>query len=141
MKRTYILLFLTLTNFLNLVAQESISKTEKLASLARVYGFLKYYHPEVAKGIYEWDDELIKQLPQVLDATDKQSLSAVYSKWIDSLGKVPPCKKCNSKGQYFEKNFDLSWIEDSKVFNMEVISKLQHIENNRNQKNNFYHLP
>ena len=138
MQKKILIVFLVIFTCNNLTAQQGISETEKLVSLAKIYGFLKYYHPEVAKGSYNWDDELIKYLPEVLTATDKESLSTVYNKWIDRLGKVPECKKCDSKEPYFEKNFDLSWIEDETIFNRQVISKLKYIENNRNQKKNFY---
>lgn len=138
MIKSFLVLIFSICSFYTISAQDKLSETEKLVSLARVYGFLKYYHPEVAKGSYNWDEELLKQLPEVLKATDKESLSNVYSKWIDRLGKVPVCKKCDSKEQYFEKNFDLSWIEDGTVFNNEVAYKLKYIENNRNQKKNYY---
>ncbi len=138
MKKIFLLLILTIFNFINLIAQNTISQTEKLASLGKIYGFLKYYHPEVGKGTYNWDEEFIKYLPKVLDATDKQALSTVYINWIDSLGKIPLCKKCDRKEQYFEKNFDLSWTENTMIFNSELANKLKYIENNRNQKKNFY---
>ena len=138
MKKSLLVLIFSIFSLSTISAQEKLSETERLVSLAKIYGFLKYYHPEVAKGTYNWDEELLKQLPEVLKATDKESLSAVYTKWIDSLGKVPICKKCDSKEQYFEKNFDLSWIEDGTVFNNEVAYKLKYIENNRNQKKNYY---
>lgn len=45
--------------------QTEISETSKLASYAKIWGFLKYYHPEVAKGKFDWDKEFITQLPLV----------------------------------------------------------------------------
>lgn len=119
-------------------AQQSISETEKLASLGKVYGFLKYYHPKVGKGTFDWDKELIKHLPEVINATDKKSLSLVYINWIESLGVIENCRKCNSKEKYFDKNFDLSWVQDSTLFTSELSSKLKYIESNRIQGENFY---
>lgn len=138
MKKTISLLFLLLltSNFSN--AQESISETEKLASLSKIYGFLKYYHPEVANGTFNWDQQFIEQLPKVLKATDKESLSQIYIDWIGSLGKIEKCQKCDSKATYFDKNFDLSWTKDTVYFNKSLSLKLEYIEKNRIQENQFY---
>lgn len=138
MKRIILILILSIFSISSLKAQQSISQTEKLASLAKVYGFLKYYHPEVAKGKFDWDKAVLNQLPKVLRSNDKESLSLVYVNWIESLGEIDRCKKCDSEENYFDKNFDLSWLENSTIFSDELISKLKYIEKNRNQKENVY---
>ncbi|MBC2846555.1 S41 family peptidase [Winogradskyella flava] len=130
---TFIVLSLNL-----LIAQKSITEIERLASLGKIYGFLKYYHPEVAKGKIDWDQALINHFPKVMNATDKKSLSIIYNNWIDNLGKIDPCKKCDSKENYFENNFDLSWIQDTLLFSNSLISKLKYIEKNRIQSEHFY---
>ncbi|WP_127845823.1 S41 family peptidase [Psychroflexus aestuariivivens] len=138
MKKTILLLILTIFSSNILTAQQKISETEKLVSLGKIYGFLKYYHPEVGKGKFDWDDEFIKILPEVLKASDKESMSTLYIDWIESLGEVDECKRCDSEENYFDKNFDLSWTQDTTVFNNTLILKLKHIENNRFQGENFY---
>ena len=138
MKKTFLFLILIVFSLNNLTAQQTISETEKLASLGKIYGFLKYYHPEVGKGTYNWDNEFIKYLPKVLNANNKKELSTIYINWIDSLGKIDVCKKCSSEEKYFNKNFDLSWLQDKSLFNDELSSKLKYIESNRIQKANFY---
>lgn len=138
MKKTLLILILSIYNSFFSFGQQTISETEKLASLGKIYGFLKYYHPEVGKGTYNWDNEFIKYLPKVLNATDKEDLSTIYINWIDSLGEIDVCKKCSSEENYFNKNFDLSWLQDTILFNDELSSKLKYIEGNRIQKENFY---
>ena len=138
MKKTFLLLILSIFSLNHLTAQQVISETEKLVSLGKIYGFLKYYHTEVGKGSYNWDEEFIKYLPKVLNSTDKQSLSTIYINWIDRLGKIDICKKCDSDVQYFDKNFDLSWTGDTTLFNNTLTSKLKYIEKNRIQGENFY---
>ncbi|TVZ15487.1 S41 family peptidase [Maribacter sp. MAR_2009_72] len=132
------LLFLAVYHFNNSTTERTISETEKIASLGKIYGFLKYYHPEVGKGKYNWDKEFIKYLPKVLATTDKQSLSSIYISWIDNLGKVEACKKCDLNGNYFTKNFDLSWSQDTHLFTTKLASKLKYIEENRILEENFY---
>jgi len=96
---------------------------------------LKYYHPEVADGEYNWDEQLFKILPKVESTTSKEQLSLVFADWIENLGQVKPCKKCKPKKdvQYFDKNFDLNWLTNDQLFTTELSEKLKYIEDNRHQ--------
>ena len=136
------ILFLIVTISITLCScGQTISKdTEKLATTAKIWGFLKYYHPEVGKGKFNWDDQLFEILPKITEAKNKQEISDIYLEWINSLGKVVTCKKCSSKANedYFGKNFDLSWIKDSTLFSEKLISRLVFIEKNRFQGNHHY---
>ncbi|MDR2148519.1 MAG: peptidase S41, partial [Tannerella sp.] len=52
-------------------------KINNLALLGRIWGFLKYHHPAIARGEYNWDYELFRFLPGYLDAgnnTQRDSL-------------------------------------------------------------------
>jgi hypothetical protein len=140
MKKTILLLLFLFTYANTIIAQNEFTETEKLVSTSRIWGFLKYYHPEVAKGTFNWDEQLIEILPKVEKATTKEQLSQVYLNWIASLGEVKECKKCDKPNDkvYFEKNFDLSWIQSDSTFTPELSQKLEFIEKNRNQKENNY---
>jgi C-terminal processing protease CtpA/Prc len=131
----FLLLFLSLH-----FSAQIITETQKLESLCRVWGFLKYYHPHVAKGNLNWDKQLFHKIDELENINDKQSLNNFYSEWIGSLGEVPPCKECSVKDNkmYFLKNFDLSWIDNAQIFSNEVSQKLHYIENNRNLEDNHY---
>ncbi|MDR4952409.1 S41 family peptidase [Chryseobacterium sp. ES2] len=117
-----------------------ITETQKLESLCRVWGFLKYYHPQVAKGNLNWDKQLFQKIKELENIHDKKSLNILYSEWIKSLGEVPLCKECSVQDQkvYFLKNFDLRWIDNSQIFSDDVSQKLRYIENNRILRDNHY---
>lgn len=93
-----------------IVSSQPISETEKRYTTAKLWGFLKYYHPEVASGKRNWDKELFETIEKTASAKDKKELSSIYLTWIESLGPVTICKKCDkpSKKNYLDKNFDLS---------------------------------
>ncbi|PTX21068.1 C-terminal processing protease CtpA/Prc [Pontibacter mucosus] len=140
MKHT-ILLFLSLIICFNTAsAQNSLFETEKLAATAKVWGFLKYYHPNVASGKLDWDDQLLTILPSVEKAGTKEELSGIYLRWIESLGAIKPCKKCQTSSEtaHFDKNFDLTWFENNEVFTKELTEKLKYIEQSRFQGKPFY---
>jgi C-terminal processing protease CtpA/Prc len=117
-----------------------LSDTQKLESLCRVWGFLKYYHPNVAKGNMDWDGQLLRKIDELENIDNKAALNTLYSGWIESLGKIETCKECSKKENktYFLKNFDLSWIDNSDVFSKDTSQKLRHIENNRNTGSHYY---
>jgi len=80
-------------------AQEILSETEKLAATGKVWGFLKYYHPEVAKGKYNWDKELFRVLPLVRNANTKEDLSQVFLDWIETNHSRNPGRQGRSIGK------------------------------------------
>ncbi|MFP3834720.1 S41 family peptidase [Chryseobacterium sp. SIMBA_028] len=131
----FILLFLSLH-----CSAQILSENQKLESLCKVWGFLKYYHPYVAKGEINWDKQLLKKINEIENIHDKTELNNVYAAWLDSLGKVDECKECLlvENKTYFLKNFDLSWINNTSIFTETTAQKLRYIEQNRNIGNNHY---
>lgn len=121
-------------------AQDKISEPEKIALTGKIWGFLKYYHPVVAAGKFNWDEELFKILPKVKASSTKQDLSDVYLAWIQELGQVKECKKCKAgdKQDIFDKNFNLNWISNSQILSSAVIKELLFIEQNRHQGTKYY---
>lgn len=115
MKKTILLLVFTFTSIHSIFATYELTETTKLASTAKIWGFLKYYHPQVAEGKFNWDEQLFNILPKVKMASTSEELSQIYLEWIENLGEIKPCKKCSVKKnvQYFEKNFNLDWINNT----------------------------
>ncbi|RED24880.1 C-terminal processing protease CtpA/Prc [Flavobacterium cutihirudinis] len=143
-KTTFSVVFF-IFSFLTFGQNESNSKietkkVENLTSLAKVWGFLKYYHPNVAKGNFNWDEQLIQMIPKVEQAQNKEELSKIYINWIAGLGEVKECKSCKntSKRESFDENFDLSWTQNPDAFTTELSQKLKFIEENRFQGKNKY---
>ncbi|WP_213998620.1 S41 family peptidase [Arsukibacterium sp.] len=64
-----------------------------LVALAKVWGFIKYYHPESAAGNISMDAELFKLIPEVLKA-DAKARDQLLVKWINGLGELNGCKNC-----------------------------------------------
>ena len=45
---------------------------ENLALLCKVWGFMKYYHPSVRAGEYDWDRELLCIMPSLVSLPSKE---------------------------------------------------------------------
>lgn len=66
MKKIVILLFIFITQIVT--SQKIITETEKLAATCKVWEFLKYYHPKVANGAQNCDQQLFDILPKIDNA-------------------------------------------------------------------------
>lgn len=64
------------------VSEENINN---LVLLGKIWGYLKYYHPNVAEGKYNWDYELFRILPKVIDV-DRSTRDKNLYDWIESQG-------------------------------------------------------
>ncbi len=144
MKKYLLLLFsccLLTTSSANkhdIVSDANLSKTERLYLTCKVWGFLKYYHPKVGTGVYDWDEKLIKVLANTKNITTSDQLSNYFDRWIYAFGPRKPCPGCNSgNAASFGKNFDLSWTQSS-VFSSALKSTFRDIEKNRFQGSHHY---
>ncbi|WP_276481836.1 S41 family peptidase [Paraflavitalea pollutisoli] len=110
-----------------------------LALLGKAWGYLKYYHPLVAKGQFNWDGELMRLLPRVKAANNDETFSGELLSWIDGLGPVPPCKKCDAAvpDGLQTMNIDLRWMKDSH-FNQALQNKWQELLINRHRETGVY---
>lgn len=138
MKKTIFLLIIVLSQ--TVFAHTKLTETQKLATTCKVWGFLKYYHPKVAHGDFNWDKQLFEVLPKIEQANTKEEFSLILENWIDSLGEVKEIAPIiqPKEIEYFDKNFDLSWIDKNKLFSKNLSKKLKFIENNRFQGNQYY---
>lgn len=137
MKKTLLLVLILL--FQN-VFSKPITETQKLAATCKIWGFLKYYHPNVADGSKNWDEQLFQVLPKVEEAQTAEAFSGVIENWLTSLGEVKAYTpvKPEKKVDYFDKNFDLSWTSKNELFSKSLSKKLKFIEENRIQGKQYY---
>ncbi|HVG90771.1 MAG TPA: hypothetical protein VNB54_04710, partial [Alphaproteobacteria bacterium] len=103
-----------------------------LATLGRVWGFLKYHHPAVLAGKLHWDYELFRIAPTILQARGRAEANAAMLKWTNGLGPVAPCKPCASLNEKdIQLRPDVSWLGDEKMLGTELSKSLLAIYGNR----------
>src|SRR5690606_25406202 len=88
------------------------TQLDNLTLLGKIWGFLKYHHPEIDKGNYNWDYELFRFLPGYMAVDSKGSRDELLINWIASLGEVPACESCIEAPLYAHLKPDLSWIRN-----------------------------
>ena len=117
----------------------SPQQLDNLAVLGRVWGFVKYYHPAVARGAYNLDAELLRVLPKVLASQDLGARSEVLSTWLTSLGPVPACRGCREPAAKTVRLLpDLDWLTDSQQLSPALSQQLTYLRQNRNQQEHYY---
>lgn len=117
----------------------TITQTQSLLYLGKVWGFLKYYHPQVATGKSDWDTELVRFIDTLPSVQTKEELSARLVAWIRQLGPVAPCRHCPlPDSTAFTRNINLNWLSDSSAFSLPLRQELAYIAANRNQRSNQY---
>ncbi|MGY3791352.1 S41 family peptidase [Aquimarina sp. 433] len=117
------------------ISYVSPEKVDDLALLGRVWGFLKYHHPEIAKGNHNWDYELFRFLPKYIKAQNNSERDQLIIDWIESLGKIELCKKCKPTNEIAALKPDLKWVYNQSDALKE---KLFYVYNNRAQGKQYY---
>ena len=122
-------------------SKQELTTIQKLHLTAKVWGFLKYYHPKVNEGTLNWDNQLTEIIKKLDAAKTNQDLSKLYLEWIESLGEVQPCAKCapSINKKYFDKNHNLAWLKNE-TFSPQLVEKLLYIEQNRSQNQHYASL-
>lgn len=111
-----------------------------LVLMGKVWGFLKYYHPAVARGDYNWDFELFRVLPALLKISNYDELNSMLIQWINGLGKIEPCLSCEMTSENAVLAPDLEWVSDSGL-SEELELLLMNVYANRSQGANYYVRP
>ena len=123
------------------VAINKMTRTQitNLVTLGKVWGFLKYYHPQVTAGQRHWDYDLFRVLPAVLAARDRPRANAVIVQWIKGLGPVAPCNPCaNLDETDLQLSADLRWIDDEARLGKDLSRTLRWVRDNRLIRKQFY---
>lgn len=116
---------------------------ERLALLGKVWGFLKYYHPMVCDGQYNWDYELFRWLPDVLKSGSKKEMCEFLLNKISSftaLDKLDKMKtdfpRCDSM-YYSIPSF--KWLNEISDINKPLFELLNSIKQADRSQTEFYY--
>ena len=112
-------------------------KIDDLKTLGLVWGFLKYYHPNIASGNHNWDFELFRILPKITEANNTNERDEYITKWINNLGEFEQVAKEKKEKVEIKIYPDLDWITNSN-FSVELISALTSVQNAKRVDVNYY---
>lgn len=120
-----------------IIDQLSDTQIKDLTILGLMWGFLKYYHPNVAKGNYNWDYELFKMIPEILNSKNNVQRDEIFADWITGLGEFTESKEDINPNLEIKLKPDLDWINNS-GFSNNLSSLLTRVKNaNRTEENHY----
>ncbi|MGC3977422.1 MAG: S41 family peptidase [Paludibacteraceae bacterium] len=110
-----------------------------LAVLCKVWGYLKYYHPAVVEGKYNWDDELIKMMQKILKSKNKENRNQILSEWVTSLGEFTQDTLPKINPDSVKMHPDLDWIKDKKELG-KLSDQLEKIKTAKRQNDTSFYV-
>lgn len=121
---------------LQLSSQTKLSEAQKYKQIGLVWGLLKYHHPEISNGNYDWDSEFVKLFAKADALETQEAMNDLLLDFISKYktNKLKP-KKINSE-KLFLKNVDYDWI-DSNVFGEKLTNALVEIKEIGNINNHY----
>jgi C-terminal processing protease CtpA/Prc len=109
----------------------SAGQMENLATLARVWGFLKYYDPRVVGGSVPWDEELFRVLPEVIAAKDRDASNEIIFNWVCHLDRFGPLEDDPLPSIFRDECVlepDLKWLSERSLLGEALSKRLQLIQ-------------
>lgn len=117
----------------------SDANTDNLFLLGKLWGFLKYYHPSVAKANYNWDYELFRILPKVVACKDEKERNRLFLLWVNQLGGIKTDEKrlsLDTAGIKVVASFD--WLNDTLTLGRELTVVLNQLKKAKRPEVHYY---
>jgi C-terminal processing protease CtpA/Prc len=109
----------------------SANEVERLTLLGQVWGFLKYHHPLVTAGQFNWDWALFDVAPGVLAAPDVAGAAAVIDAWIAELGGFTDCEGCQPPSGDLHLLPEMEWLDDAARLGEQLSARLHRVYRSR----------
>lgn len=106
------------------ISQEEV---KPLIALGQLWGFLKYHHPAVAEGKYDWDMELIKLIPSIQKSENETQWKKLLDNWIDNLPPVSENPNKELPDLEAKTKPDYGILFNPEYFYPETIDKIKYI--------------
>ena len=110
------------------------NEVEKLYKLCKIWGFLKYHHPTIAKGEVNWDYELFRLLPKI----NSPDFEGEILKSIKALGSITKMEKGKVTAATIKIQPNTHWISDNSFLKKELSQELTKIDQSRREQSNYY---
>ncbi len=94
--------------------------------IGKVWGYLKYHHPTITSGCLNWDEQLIREIPSMLDATDREQIVSVLETWVDDLEKPIDCAESSPSEQHLGPRTE--WLTDKELLGTKLVDHFRNFE-------------
>lgn len=106
---------------------------DSLYKLGKVWGFVKYHHPDPAAGNVDWDSALFAVLPDLLAAPSPAQANDVLADWLAgypfTAGSDTAAESWRQlQAQYGDVSLDTGWISDRSLLGEAVCQYLERLD-------------
>ncbi len=141
MRKIYIIIFL-ITIFRGILVNAQTAPNsvyyDRLYYTAKVWGFLKYFQSEVAKGSKNWDSALIQTLQKVKNDLSNQDFNETLKHMLNSAGEMAvPNSQPPDIPESLKYNLDFIWLSNT-VLSDEVKAKMDTVKTRFRPQENYY---
>lgn len=112
------------------IEQVSNLQLDSLYKLCKVWGFAKYHHPSVVDGTLNWDAELFRVIPKVLEARNEASANEAMVLWLSQFPFEPERTEDAEIWLTFQEelgfqDLDTMWIRDTGTYGEDLCGYLE----------------
>ena len=112
-----------------------------LALLCKIWGFMKYYHPSIRNGEYDWDKELFQIMPEMVSVQSVEERNQKLTDWVEKFH----CQFETATWDEYKKHAkmypDILWIENRTLLGFELSEMLCEIRDAKRDSMNWYAQP
>lgn len=131
MKRIIFILLLFLIVSMPKLKAATQFEIDKLVTIGKVWGFLKYYHPNITEKKIDWDSVLIESIPKILASEKKEEFRKILDDLLNVAGPVKKCTVCpNLSNDTLEYQIDFTWFVSNKLIDRDISDRLIYIRKN-----------
>jgi len=95
---------------------------QQLYKVAKIWGFVKYFHPQVAKGKFNWDDELFYIIGEVLKLTETEKVNLAINNWLNNIREIGSQEEVE-KARVISDS-EILWIKDKEKLGAKLVAQL-----------------
>ena len=113
-------------------------QVHNLYKLGKVWGFVKYHHPEIAAGNVNWDYELFRILPKIWVESDEERVNGEIVAWLSMLGKISTKDRNTMQEENIKLSPDTAWIKDEQLLGTQLSEVLLALQMAELPSSNYY---
>lgn len=112
-----------------------IQQYKQLEGLCKLWGFLKYYHPEIGSGELNWDSVLLCKINTLKTPINQHQYNETLLSIIPEVKIIDSIEKIEAP---FLLNFNSNIFSDTSLFSQSIRDQCQQIIANKSPYKNFY---
>ena len=126
-KKKILLLFFSITTILKCFSQELTPAQIRVVEFGKVWGLMKYYHPNLTSGNLNWNDTLRNYISKVKDCSSDKDFNSLLHDLFRNIGKYSVDRKFLKSKKYYTQTFETGWISASQLFDPSVKRDLENL--------------